>query len=127
MLIDTNLQLDSSTILKSSTKNKNNDNNYSYNNQEDRDKDKENDNLRTSQTRFELKTNVKLKELNKTNIDESGILNMTNSEWRDNQKVAPFKLNTKFTEALNDTTLTNQIIGDLNKSTVIYFFIFFYF
>ncbi len=115
MIIDTNLQFDSSILKSSSTKYKNIENNY----QED------NDNLRTSQTRFELKTNVKLKEVNKTNIDESGILNMTNSEWRDNQKLAPFKLNTKFTEALNDTTLTNQIIGDLNKSTVfiLYYFI----
>lgn len=110
------MNLDSS-ILRS-TKNIN-DSIFPDNNQED--------NLKMSQTRFDMKTNVKLKEVNKTQMDESGILNMTNSEWRDNQKAAPFKLNTKFTDALNDSNITNQIIGDLNKSTVVKIFLIFFF
>ena len=77
---------------------------------------KNDDMLKTSQTKFDMKTNVKLKEI-KPNLDESGILNVTNSEWRTNPKIAPFTVNTKFTDAMNETNITKEIIGELNKTS----------
>lgn len=79
---------------------------------------KNDDMMKTSQTKFDMKTNVKMKEI-KTNLDESGFLNMTNSEIRTNSKIAPFKVSSKFTDAINDTSITKEIIGDLNKSTMV--------
>jgi hypothetical protein len=79
---------------------------------------KNDDMMKTSQTKFDMKVNVKMKEI-KTNLDESGFLNMTNSEIRTNSKLAPFKVSSKFTDAINDTSLTKEIIGDLNKSTMV--------
>ncbi len=82
---------------------------------------KNDDMMKTSQTKFDMKVNVKMKEI-KNNLDESGFLNMTNSEIRTN-KVAPFKVSTKFTDAINDTSITKEIIGDLNKSTIVCIFL----
>lgn len=81
--------------------------------------DENKNNLKASQTKFDLKVNVKLKEIKSSNLDESGFLNVTNSDWRSTQKVAPFKVNTKFTDALNETTITKEVIDDLNKSTFV--------
>jgi len=79
-----------------------------------------NDNLmKTSINKFDMKVNVKLKEI-KNNLDESGFLNITNNELKSTSKIAPFKVNTKFTDALNETSITKEIIGDLNKSTLVY-------
>jgi len=74
--------------------------------------------MKSTQTKFDMKVNVKMKEI-KTNLDESGYLNMTNSEIRTNSKIAPFKISTKFTDAINDTSITKEIIGNLNKSTLV--------
>ncbi len=65
-----------------------------------------------------MKVNVKLKEVKK-NLEESGFLNITNGEIRSSTKIAPFKVSSKFTDALNDTSITKEIIGDLNKSTMV--------